>query len=1804
MPLDGEIPGALPPNEMARQTAELLKKKINAGSSGDKKDESEGSEKTVDSDPSKSTGASESDADTERKDAEAAVREETPEEKARKLELYQNPKDIAQVLLALPESQRERYIASRVDLDPLVKAKVLEIFASLIERSRTISDRRKSGGSEARQGGQKSSHGFTKRIESAGEDGQPKSRRERMEEWKALKRQGRTNKSGKSLRDDVVKKVRSHKGGERVPSGVKPRSVGERLLDDRLPTAPVNSGVELIKDGKSFWIELIAKTPVGERFTLLDELLKINEEVRDESGNGLLFESREEEAYLRQEWDRLKIQPVHTEGQSPEQALRGIIPPEFFQQAEDIVEAHRPQDPRIKGPGPTNMALPGGGAPPGGPPAAPVPPGPGLPPPGGPPATGVPLHGFGPPPGALMPPNPNIPQPHEMTLLEIDRAISEDVRLINEWHSRPSSVRETAAARNELFEYQDDLIDKVNKRLDRADSNDSREELLHQFNERIRNTVSQADREDYENNVLRWLNVVGNRRHSEEDLILSQQTTQDIAGRVLNEVPRYENQMNALNRAIRLINNRIVQNPAQANNYANAIKILKERKDTTEKVRNSIRHEHAQRRVNEEAQFRLFRDFNRIQKKYGQIRIEVKHSLSKEVLSARNFEFDVDAQAGGQPTELNFTQIRDRYEANYEVNRDRAASNKRIMRSYLNEARDRGYLVDVDRKIEEIVKARIMEIRSRSPSRVDAPSDLRAYDDVLRDLASGRISTFDYDQILNEITALINSANAPGATDRVDQYVDEQQMLGNHDRLMHERAELFRGVPVYYLEKARDYFRALREGKPPPPGEFGLEYRIDVGSRGEEGETGLWQVSEAGYYYIYARNREQFDIVINEFAQFLVSGAIDRTPNNLFQELRYFEKSFMSKARVYIQGEGAQALLQSWRIQLKARLGVYSADYFASEADTEKTNQVLQLMLEGLDGMEIMTEILKSMDGKTGLALRFMDRGQMEIDEITGQFTVKERMYDGLYRYYGENGYLALESDQSLQGTLEYQVREETEEQLAQDILAWGLGEFIPGTGGKHQLIDDHGLKPHELREQNLKSLARYQTDEAFMRRFKKEKRLAELVQKVRRGVDPLTKEEANEYNQGMEHAREAVKLARLFQSAFGERARKASPSYIIEHFHKNANGRFHLADGTEVGERGELLNLAVPPNHPDYGKEWKRADFYKWIQNQQKRHIQIHTFYQQIYDQDVENQKFIKDYRAKKEPSSEEDQRYLNLLTRTEPDFIVVGDPVRERTDYFSKDLAVKYMQFADNLAKIMHTVDNQRIRAANVIRRQNNQPLLDEANGWHMDVRQEKFRARTLEEIYAFGLSAKVVDEEGDEIFFKRNARTDRINLESATSSRKLPPNLANATRAELAQQGWFTVDLDEVYKQTTSGWQSSTYPILQHESRGQVASAKNRELAGQIRRGEVLPEEVDIAASILLQLDPTLERLRSEGNQSHQRTDDNPNMTLIGGFVNTSFDKHWQIIRELDHQFVDFSKDGEGCRQYYGIPNERFSYKELIWNANKVAREQKRFARRAWPLILDSPVHFASMADGMGGDSAFLIGIFERGSKIQRSVLKEFADSNVLKAWVGDFGAAYNVYWRFALGGKREGAYAQEGQITSLLHKPFDDLDGAMEFNELWYQAPNDEAAEIKLFSGLLGKHCGRLRNTLHEIEIADDSGGKTGTPKFVNCDIKYDDKGKAWVRFYERETGKLRIIDGKDWFRLNDPDLREFGAGAQGARIFLSKFIQYAHILGKQHYPAQAWIIDRMAMRMASYRRPGGYRNFWHYLEQKATGRYTH
>lgn len=1395
----------------------------------------------------------------------------------------------------------------------------------------------------------------------------------------------------------------------------------------------------------------------------------------------------------------------------------------------------------------------------------------------------------------------------ESSLDRIDREILNTVTELGEYYDKELTYRTNTnlgdnKGRHEEGYLQNRIRELQSQKEGRVHSLEEKIHALKAANDKVRSEPENIERFKEWERLLRELDLSETDKHQAEEQALQGKNTQSLEGR-LREIEEESGRNTAgKNESVdrKALKDRLEINAHKINNFVvdlggdpnrlnpsnpehkkliddyNSLKKDKNDIETYIKRQNTIHHRIAELKINgdpnlgihEDEQFKIFKDFRDRESEYFKLNDEIeknKHGGHHESGPSRNFK-----------KEDTFNIAYNNYEeAKGGINKDRKERYENLVESYLREANERGYFQPFIRGINEAIK----DAKARALVQTGDERNIK-------------LELPDYEKIIDYLSQALQDPKGK-IQDHLETEIKEGKRRGTidangHIQIEEDDLDHFEGIARFWLEKAKKGYELQREGK-----NFIPEFKGEHNLGNQKGR--FWETSFSGYYQVTAKTQEQFEQAINSFASYLTGGAVDRDPNALLRQLASFEGEFGVKAELYLDTHIARGL----RHQLKAYVGFWSADYFASLANTKDYQAILNHTLNGVDGVEIMGEVMKARGGLTGLAIRLIER---------------DRRFLPLTRYHGENGGFARTGD------YEYLVREKTEMFLAEEVALYDLSDYVEGIDALY------GKQKVELKQANLSELVHYQSTERFKSHFRINQRAEDIRDRLKRG-DHLNAEDAEFYKNRMEQATEAVKFARLAQSALGERALKAAPSYIIEIRKQNEAGNYVDQNGIEINEKGQILIN---------GNTITRRDFLNFI-DQKRIMSEIPQGLQSIYDQEKDNEEFLKLIRVKeknkKNLTSDEMVRYQKLknkITKKEEkqnfwqklfggkskggadqglknDALVEGIGFQmERTDYVSKELAIKYMQFAENLARIMASVENQQRKKRGE----------DKLTAPEIARKARAFRWYARDQIKKYGLQAKILDERGNEVFFKGKAAklidiknnikqaqflkegNATINLESAVSITTFIHQIvrergltkkqylqekdqieteAKAKIQELLRTDqYISVDFDGASTHVISQWNNQSYLALQHEIRSQILRPEILYAAEQIRKGEKKAEDVDILASMLLQIDPGLERLRQTSEERHD-------IELIHTAVEQSFQGHWRITRELDRLFIDPTTID--TKTYYGIPNERFSIKELIWNSNKIAREAQRFARRAYQLIAESPVHWSSFADTAGQDLSGVMGLFERGSWYAKQFSKEATDSNVLAGWIGDILQAYDVYVMFAKSGKPTG---KNDMVTSLMVKPFNDLDKAETIND-FVKAVTNPGAEIGLYNALRGL-LGRAEDLLKAIEAQDNTRATKGALWLEEADIVFQD-GKAYVIKYEK--GKPQAPE-----EIADPQkMKDTGSGAHSAYNFYREYVRYASSAGRLDYPSQAWAIWMMG-KPFNLKKISGFDNFWEWFGSKA------
>lgn len=1413
----------------------------------------------------------------------------------------------------------------------------------------------------------------------------------------------------------------------------------------------------------------------------------------------------------------------------------------------------------------------------------------------------------------------------ERTLGKIERDLLNTIRHLSEFDQVSAKERNSEHGRKYLEGLQNELEKLLEEKRNRAFTIESfRKEVL--TADKKLASKSSEERAEF-NKLLRDFRTPQDERHKEEEGESNKRDIPELQGR-LNELVRQDGDISVLNVKKELRESEIRQILLEMNYIdirdENRLKEIDERRSDAarlnelnerrrvliaenERITESIKRIKAVKyqiaklkifggkitksgggtiEIKPEDRFKDYADYAEKEEKYRKL-------LTEKVGDEKRDKEGIDFTS-----KKSFTQALEQYNFQNGVDNFESEENKEIIESYLQEANRRGYFTEILKELNSVL------------------------DDVRRNNRHPEVTTWSipdshYEQIMHIINKYLNDEgylkryllNEVKAGRRSS----DLEIEGDSYSAMDLDLDKFDGLIKFWLGRIKKSVDEVKEGKIPQK-EFSNEFNL----LGHEGK--YWRINYAGYYDIFALTKDQFEEVATDFGEYLVSGAIERDPNKLISEFEKFSSALTSKAETQRLGGTTRSL----KIQLRARVGLYAADLFAALANTENYKQIMGYFFKDLEGMEVIPESQKAIGGLVGLATRLIDR---------------DRRFNSLFRYHGENGRFALEENKS--GDYEYAVRERTEELLAEELMIYEISDKAPNvTTGTAQTAE-------EIKQNNFDGIVLYQTTEDFKSRFQENTEVKKIRDKVR-NKEKLNPQERFIYESRIKKAREAVKFARNLHSALGERTLRAAPSYIVEHYKTTASGWYLDKEGNEVTRYGHLIYN---------GDEITIKAFMKDIEEKTRKRQQIHPNFLNVYHRIKSDREFVKlleeKLRKKESISLQESEKYKKIVELLGNDNYVQGEElIKEKVDYVSKDLAIKFMQFADNVARIIAANENEKRKIDGL------EPLTQA----QISAKAREFRRQARKEIYINGLSAVIRDEEGNIVYFEEGTASKErkrikledgrevfeaanqkegkglVNIDSAVSlvafrktvEAEVKQNNPGKTKEQidklikqkyedfLKSKKLISVDFDAGSSHVLSHWNAQTYIALQHEIRSQILRPEVFKAAFALRKGEVLPEDseieieveelvdgvkkkikkkipMDVLASWRLQIDPTLTRLTDLTHNANK--EERINIALLQNAVNQSFQGHWKITRELDRQFFDYSSGNQ--RVYYGIPNERFALKELIWNANKVAREHSRFARRAWVLIPESPVHWSSFADMAGLDISGLNGIFKRSLKYDQEFQKEATDSNVIGGWIEDVLKAYSVYVKFARGGTENNE-----QVTSLMMKPFNDLDSAEKINN-FIRAGVDSSDEITMYQGFRPL-LGRLEKLLNSIEAQDNSRASKGALWLENAEILFLEDGRVRVLYYDNDGNpKTKDIGNgleiPNWQDIDSHELKETGAGAHSAYTFYHYFVGYANAKGVSDYEAQAWAI--WVMNRGNYlSRQNGFKNFWEFFGSKAIRTY--
>lgn len=397
--------------------------------------------------------------------------------------------------------------------------------------------------------------------------------------------------------------------------------------------------------------------------------------------------------------------------------------------------------------------------------------------------------------------------------------------------------------------------------------------------------------------------------------------------------------------------------------------------------------------------------------------------------------------------------------------------------------------------------------------------------------------------------------------------------------------------------------------------------------RAERGSK-LYKDSGSGYYYVFARTKEELELAAEHFAREKIkSGAVKREPNAIFQER---EKFVLAMASAAAEANMDQSVVRNVMASFEMEIFAYAAEVSNRNNKPELVAQILQVAGEYEDGMARYLAMTQLLGGDHAAAMFMLDRqGGAEIlfrpwgsKNHFGNETHKYLMLHGVSRNLMAEKLVGLDlatesKDEDLtgkgiiypQGYDAERLRNllpTLESKNSQDLTAKERIELrmartqwrIDHSALTPDLIRERALLTGEIvlegdaaRRRNLEKVARFQSKEDFQGLYEwgaHRKRYAQLeamfiqgepmsikevellkLGRIQKKIDEgqkLTGSEKSYWAARVSDKRNAVNLAIQFYSMTQQIAVRGDPSFVC------GNGRGNPEDIVEVKRDGRVI--------------------------------------------------------------------------------------------------------------------------------------------------------------------------------------------------------------------------------------------------------------------------------------------------------------------------------------------------------------------------------------------------------------------------------------------------------------------------------------------------------------------------------------------------------------------------------------------------------------------------------------------------------
>lgn len=975
-------------------------------------------------------------------------------------------------------------------------------------------------------------------------------------------------------------------------------------------------------------------------------------------------------------------------------------------------------------------------------------------------------------------------------------------------------------------------------------------------------------------------------------------------------------------------------------------------------------------------------------------------------------------------------------------------------------------------------------------------------------------------------------------------YAKRQNELGMRD---------LKGIWIFYILLARermlDIVNEVEQVTSPEEGEW------DPAKAKEEN---YWRASSyPEYYEVTARTKEQFARARDTFLQMIKKRGLGLGPETVFAHLENFRKSFGRQAAEMAQeGVVSYDFAKNIRLELEGLSYLWGADYANEVYNPDQYKQFMTAMALH-EGPERWTMVARSGEGRVAVSTWKWDRDP------------RLKLY---HNPCGSRGQLA--NDTVTQNYLQQQIWQI----IVEENMGVVIKDYEPRLGRPDPATDARNDEERaEARQKNIDRIGIYQSDEAFMNLYEGfEKRNAQGVVEERgyAHLDNWRKYGDLPESQWPKHLVNSVrigkvqeKISQLRQQVINGQERSVSSDTDIPLMNRLLDRLRELNNEDEEAKVAEQnIRGITEADKKAYEAARDKANdsfdvaFQMIGASGEKVRRGGGVFYvdRNIYIQAYEKLEHIEDRHLSIDQRRAKRVGRILWFKRTpgaklnpeDQDFNDRQMSPQEKMDYVDHMpvyMAEKFVQFAENWTKMMYGDDSIIWKEPEFKRRVE---IKDENGNYRYPNFRAEYRAAMMKlarnraeaQIKRNGFQAKLEWARYPADYLEKNGNKKAVTafapmMINTPTGGNINPQTGRLENAHAESK---PADFNTTQTHWLSRWTSHTYFFYQQENRHMLLKPYVREQARRIKAGLLRAEDADQLAVFLLIVDPSLERVKQQGDSDMQRE-----IEMVGAAVEESYQSHWRINRNLHRLFLPPDGNVHKMRMGYNREDYGGSSRFAMRIRDLVASQPRRFARRGAAIIADMPMEISSMPDIWGAEGMMgAISMF--ADPIRPMAAQGIASQFALTKFIDQMGYGWELFG--ALVGKLDGREVVDRE--GLYEKPTNNADKLQKWKQKGFNVQTFIEDQNDLFYAYV-ESFQRLDRVLKILRVLNTKTRNAEAP--------------LWT-----EKKDIFLPDGS--YNLELASDRDVGTSRHSAKIFYDTFIDWLTARGPgsgaDTYPEEA------------------------------------